>query len=92
MKLQGIREVCEVVEVSNYEISNVMYQSLKNHLKPAEVRDYDDWFIRENGDVVGVTEYYHGSDSHTVVIKGHTELYEKITALELVCKLLKESA
>lgn len=92
MKLQGTREVCEVVDVSNHEISNVIHRSLMDHLKPAEARDYDDWFIRENGDVVGVTEYYHGSDSHTVVIRGNTELYQKIAALKLVCKLLKEAA
>lgn len=92
MKLQGTREVCEVVEVSNREISSVIYRSLMTHLKPVEVQDCDDWFIRENGDVIGVTEYYHGSDSHTVVIKGHTELYRKVSALKLVCKLLEESA
>lgn len=90
MKLQGTRQVQETIEVSSYEIAEKIYKELLAHLRPQEVFGYDDWFVSKNGDLVGVNEYHHGSDSHTTVLTGCTALYNKIQSIKTVCTLLKE--
>ena len=34
-------------------------------LRPDVAAEYDDWFIDDSGEIIGITEYPHGSDSYT---------------------------
>lgn len=92
MKLQGTRQTTETVEVeiSSYKIAEKLRGELVAYLRPDEVSGYDDWYVTKEGDLVGVTEYHHGSDSYTTVGTGYTSLYTKMQAITEVCTMLKE--
>ncbi len=53
-------------------------------IRPAEVAKYDDWFINGRGEVVGVTEYRHGSDSNTVLGKASPKVLEIYNAISTI--------
>lgn len=57
-------------------------------IRPEETMKYDDWFIDAWGDIVGVTEYHHGSDSNTVLGWATPAVLEVYQAINVIRKNL----
>lgn len=89
MKLNGTRLIHETIDVSGIELSDVIYVRLMQNIRPIEVMHYDDWMIRGNGDLIGITEFSHGSNVNTNLGKANPQLVDEYKAIGIVCRLLR---
>lgn len=79
----------EEVKVDPSQIKLQLLSFLLGKLKPQSAKGYDSWYINTcNNKVVGVTEYYHGSDSNTHLEEADSELLEKYKAVHVVMNML----
>ena len=72
------------VHISRRATLEKIMNDMVRFIRPVEVAEYDDWFINASGDIVGVTEYYHGSDSNTVLGKATPAVLEVYNAIRTI--------
>ena len=72
------------VHIDRGEVLKTILNDMMRFIRPVEVAEYDDWFINASGDIVGVTEYYHGSDSNTVLGKATPAVLEVYNAIKTI--------
>ena len=72
------------VHIDRGEVLETILNDMVRFIRPVEVAEYDDWFINASGDIVGVTEYYHGSDSNTVLGKATPAVLEVYNAINTI--------
>ena len=72
------------VHIDRREVLETILNDMVRFIRPVEVAEYDDWFINASGDIVGVTEYYHGSDSNTVLGKATPAVLEVYNAIKTI--------
>ena len=72
------------VHIDRREVLETILNDMVRLIRPVEVAEYDDWFINASGDIVGVTEYYHGSDSNTVLGKATPAVLEVYNAIKTI--------
>ena len=89
MKFQVAVTNYETVDIPSSNIAEAMYRECMHKLKPAEVKEYDDWIIY-NGNLVGITEYPRGNDTRTDIGKASEELVKNYEAIQLVSELLRK--
>ena len=72
------------VHISRRATLQRIMDDMMRFIRPVEVAEYDDWFINASGDIVGVTEYYHGNDSNTVLGKATPAVLEVYNAINTI--------
>lgn len=72
------------VHISRRATLQRIMDDMMRFIRPAETLKYDDWFIDACGEVVGVTEYRHGTDSNTDLGKASPEVLEVYNAIKTI--------
>lgn len=72
------------VHISRRQTLEKIMDDMMRFIRPAEVVKYDDWYINAWGDIVGVTEYRHGTDSNTVLGKATPATAEVYNAINTI--------
>ena len=74
------------VHVSRRRVLEQIMKDMEHAIRPTVVAGYDDWFINYKGEVIGVTEYHHGSDGHAKLGKADKRIADLYAAIRLVRK------
>ena len=84
MEIEARKVEYVMVHISRRDTLEKIMDDMMRFIRPVEVAEYDDWFINASGDIVGVTEYYHGSDSNTVLGKATPAVLEVYNAIKTI--------
>ena len=78
------------VNINRREVFDKLLQQLQAAYKPVAVKYFDDWYIDDSGVLYGVTEHYHGSDTHKSLGQADEETFRMISAIKCLQEASKK--
>lgn len=81
----------EEVQLSVSQLQNIIWNHLTHAVKPGIARDYDSWYINDEGYIVGELDCRgRGSDISTNLGKADDELLKNYNSIVTVVRMLEE--
>ena len=90
MEVNVVTSQIQNVDIDMKALAGIVSARLLRSIRPELVSRHDSWHLDSKNHLIGVTEYYHGSDSYTDLGPADEGLVEKYLAIKWVCEKLGE--